>query len=1007
MKPVSWVLLALVAAVLSAVAAEAQTITGRVLNAQSGLPLSSAQVSIPALELGSLANAGGQYTIANVPVGTHAVTVQLLGYRTATQEVIVAAGQTVTVDFTLDPAALALDELVVTGTAGGTQRRAVGAAVERVDFAETLEMRPVNSIEQALASSTPGVSILAQDGFVGGGGQIRLRGNSSAAIPGDPIIYVDGVRMNADRGEVGRHTSVSRLQDIDPRDIESIEVIKGPAAATLYGTEAANGVINITTRRGVIGEPVFDATVELGASWLPDKYITQGWTPHWSLTDTGPFDLDQSDLIRTNLRDIELVRSGDDIFDLAPIQRYNIGVRGGTDLIRYAASVTRNHLEGVTAWNWDTRTSARGNIQVTANESTTINLNFGYAEGYNSRTEEDFFGSNFGWGGRPTSIFDSNGDLTIERGFSNNPDFARSDVQQDWIETQRTTLSMELRHDPTDWLTHRLVFGLDNFGQSDNRLVFFDPDVIGPRFNDALEGLKEVNTLESPTKTLDLSGTVTLDLTDDLNSQTSYGIQYYNSISRGLTSSGTGFATRALTTVSSAAVPAAGETFVENTTVGVYVQEQLGWQNRIFLTGAVRFDDNSAFGTGFDAAVYPKVSGTWVLSEEEFFDVDFVEQLRLRAAWGEAGQQPDAFAAARLYQPVTGPNSQPALTPESFGNPDLGPEVGSEIEAGFDADLFEGRLALNVTGYWRTTRDAMVLKPVPPSVGFTANTLGSTQLVNLGEVKAWGKEIAVNAVMLDEGNLRWDANLALAFQDNEITDLGGVSRIPVQRSRSHAEGYPLASVIEFRVLSAEFVQGDRGSVTNLMCDGGTGPEGSVRNPGGVPVPCGEAPRVYWGRGEANRIASLTNTFTLFQDWQLNMTMDYKGGHWMSSEYIGARYSGFRSAPNTFLQDSPIGMAYRSIARSGYSNHKGGFAKLREVSLAYTLSDNLASRMGASRARIQVGMRNIATMWRAQSHIEREHSHDPEMNRPEENFGGEAGGGWPPTSQLTVNVSVSF
>jgi hypothetical protein len=280
-------------------------------------------------------------------------------------------------------------------------------------------------------------------------------------------------------------------------------------------------------------------------------------------------------------------------------------------------------------------------------------------------------------------------------------------------------------------------------------------------------------------------------------------------------------------------------------------------------------------------------------------------------------------------------------------------------------------------------------------------------LVNIGEIKAWGTETSIAANLIQEDDLRWDVNLALATLGNEITNLGGVNRIPVQRSRSHAQGYPLASLIDFRILGARFAEGNRGPVVDIMCDGGTGPEGTVRNPGGEPVPCDGAPRVYWGPGEPTRIASLINTFTLFENWQAGVTVDYKGGHWMSSEYIGARYSGFRSAPNTFLQDNPIGMSYISVARSGYSNHKGGFAKLREVSLAYTFTPELAAKIGASRARVQFGMRNIANIWLAQSHVERERSIDPEMNRPEENFAGESGGGWPPLQQFTVNLSVSF
>jgi hypothetical protein len=667
----------------------------------------------------------------------------------------------------------------------------------------------------------------------------------------------------------------------------------------------------------------------------------------------------------------------------------------------------------VTDWNWDTRTSARGSLGVTANESLTINLNAAYAAGENSILDDAFWGSNFGWGGQPTSALPrpTDGFINPDHGFSAPPDYNDANVRESILTTDRTTLSVELRHTPLEWLTHRLVFGIDEFTEQQNTLTYYDPEGIGVRLAAARTGSIAVTTRQQPVKTLDFSGTINLDLTEQLNTQTSYGLQYYTRENRMLQSSGTQFATSSLTTVRAAAVRDADETFVENTTVGVYVQEQLAWQNRLFLTGAIRMDDNSAFGSGYDAAVYPKLSGTWVVSEEPFWNIDMINQFRLRSAWGEAGKQPDAFAATRLYNPVTGPGALPALTPNSFGNADLGPEVGSEFEAGFDSDMLEGRLAVNFTAYWRKTKDAIVAKPLSPSLGFTAQTLGSSVLVNLGEIKAWGTETAINANLVDESNVRWDMTFAFSTQQNEVGDLGDVDRIPIQRGRSHAEGFPLASLIDYRVLSAEFQNGTRGNVKNVMCDSGVGgEEGNLnrpRMPGGPPIPCSESARVFWGTGEPTRIASLVNNFTLFQNWQVGMTIDYKGGHWLASDYLGARESGFNSGQNVFLQDNPFGMAYITVARQGYTYGKGGFAKLREVTLAYTLPDDLAARVGASRARLQAGMRNIATIWQAQAHVERERVIDPEMNRPDENFGGEAGGGWPPMSTITLGLSVSF
>src|SRR5690606_27449294 len=188
-------------------------------------------------------------------------------------------------------------------------------------------------------------------------------------------------------------------------------------------------------------------------------------------------------------------------------------------------------------------------------------------------------------------------------------------------------------------------------------------------------------------------------------------------------------------------------------TFGVYLQEQISWENRIFLTGAVRGDDNSAFGAEYDFVLYPKVSASWVISDESFMqNVGLFNSLRLRAAWGRAGQQPDQFAAVRLYEPATGFNGVGGVTPSTFGNPEVEPEVGEELELGFDLGVLDDRLGLEVTFYDQRRKNALLSIPVRPSTGFPGS-----QLRNIGEIQNLGLELGVN----------WDAytsrNLGVHF----------------------------------------------------------------------------------------------------------------------------------------------------------------------------------------------------------------------------------------------------
>src|ERR1043166_7667559 len=228
------------------------TITGRILDSLTRTPLAGVHVIVVGQGEGRT-TASGQYTVSGVRPGAVVVRARLLGYAPGERRITVGAGEMTTLDFTLPRQTAVLDQVVITGTAGETQRRAIGNVVESINASDVLAIAPVMSVDQVIGGRTPGVIMLPPSGQVGTGSQVRVRGASSMSLTNDPIIYVDGVRMDGtpnrgpgQRGGLG----TSRLDDIAPEDIETIEVIKGPAASTLYGTEASNGVIQIRTKRG-------------------------------------------------------------------------------------------------------------------------------------------------------------------------------------------------------------------------------------------------------------------------------------------------------------------------------------------------------------------------------------------------------------------------------------------------------------------------------------------------------------------------------------------------------------------------------------------------------------------------------------------------------------------------------------------------------------------------------------------------------------------------------------
>ncbi|HMG00252.1 MAG TPA: TonB-dependent receptor plug domain-containing protein, partial [Gemmatimonadaceae bacterium] len=251
--------------------AQTGTVTGRVVDSRSGVPITTAQITIAGTSLGAAVDADGRFRIVNVPQGAHEVRARSIGYQPATAAVSVAADGSANVTLSLNQSATALDAVLITGAVGDTRRRAIGNAVSTVSVADVIGKGSVSNVTEVLQSKVPGLTLMPGSGEAGTSTNYRLRGAGSLYAGNNPTIYVDGVRVNS-RGH-GNYTvfgqNTSSLDAINPNDIESIEVIKGPAAATLYGAEAAAGVIQIITKRGQPGRIRWDARYETGKSWWP------------------------------------------------------------------------------------------------------------------------------------------------------------------------------------------------------------------------------------------------------------------------------------------------------------------------------------------------------------------------------------------------------------------------------------------------------------------------------------------------------------------------------------------------------------------------------------------------------------------------------------------------------------------------------------------------------------------------------------------------------------------
>ena len=981
------------------------TIRGQVTDSAGSRPLAGAEVYVVTGALtahGARTGASGQYTIGGVAAGEATLRVRLVGYAPQERRVATRDGEVTVADFRLAPRLTQLDEVVVTGTGGSTQRRTVGNVIETISAADVLQIAPARSVEQLIGARTPGLIVLPSTGQVGTGAQLRVRGATSLSLSNDPIIYIDGVRMDSDasRGPIQRGgAGASRLNDVNPEDIESIEVIKGPAASTLYGTEASNGVIQIITKRGKTGRARFDFTTRQGTNWLANPEGRAG-TLYGRATPT-------SEIVSFNLYQHELESGRGPIFTNGRNQGYNVGLNGGSEINRYLLTANYDDDVGVVSYNWDKKFSARANVDVIASNQLQFQASVGHIRDRTRLAQAaidiDPF-SNLVWG-TPLTM------NTNKRGFGTAPPEEWSSVESH-ADNDRTTLSLTGNYSPRDWLSNRLVIGLDVSGE--NNWLLYPKAAPGTLLALAANaaGFKSDQRVSRQFFTLDYGGSIKYGLNDRIRFTTSGGLQAYRSELSALTGTALTFPATPITSVTGGTNRNGIEDFVANATVGVFGQQQLAWNNRLFVTAALRADDNSAFGKEFSAAYYPKVSASWVVSEEPWWRMPVLGELRLRAALGAAGTQPGTFDAARLYDPTTGYQNQPGLVPGSLGNPQLKPERSRELELGFETTLLRDRANLSYTHYSRKITDAIVNSPIPPSVGFPG-----FQVINVGRVSGWGNELSVNVRVLEGRRVGWEIGSQLASNGNRIEDMGGTQFLTVGGGgqAQNRVGFAIGDFFLYKVRTPKTDATGAPLISQSICDGGTGVGGLEQ--GGPDVPCNTAPRVFWGHSQPTWQAGLSNTVTLWDRLRLYARVDGNGGHLQSDTEIRALHNQ-GSTLAVLMKDDPFLQVYRNIEADAVGTYKAGFVRLRELSATYTLDQRLAQRFRASGATVSVAGRNLSMLWTAQHgwntsrdgeiyvDIANQHVWDPEIRAV-----GQLSNGFqtilPPTASFTTTLRLTF
>jgi TonB-linked SusC/RagA family outer membrane protein len=959
---------------LSTAGAQVEGVVAGVVLGAGGQPLPDARVSVQGSNLTAVTDPSGRFRIVGVSGSQATIDVRRIGYRMDSRQVRV--GDT-NLRIPLSEQSIALDAVVVTGTAGSQSKRELGNAVTTINASQAKEIAPINSVQNLLNGRAPGVVVQSATGNVGAGARIRIRGASSMSLSNEPLIYIDGVRVNnapssGFSNQSFSSSSISRINDINPDDIEAIEIIKGPAAATLYGTEASNGVIQIITKRGTTGAPRWTLATRVGTNYLRDP---EGrWPVNYATVPRPGGPVGALDTASIDIIELENAR-GTPVFSNGGLREFDVSASGGSNIFTYFAGAGLEDSEGIEPSSTVKRYSGRLNLSVVPTPKFDMRVNLGYVNGdIHLPCEAGCGGRTLGtiWANPANNVPLANGQPNPRRGFNSALPTMYDEMVQIWQGVNRFTAGIQFNHKPTNWLAHRLSAGTDRATEDDNWLEPRSADSLTNVFFTS-RGFRAVQNRQIDYYTLDYSASGIFDFRPNIKSTTSAGAQYYRNALRFQYVDGLVFPTIGLTALSATTgLRTSSGDAEQDATLGFFLQEQVGLNDRLFLTAAVRADDNSAFGQNFDRVVYPKYSASWVVTDEPFWRFPRINALKLRAAYGESGKQPITYSALQTYASATGPGDVASVTPQFLGNPDLGPERSKELEMGFDLGALDDRVGLEFSWYRKKTTDAILNRQVAPSIG-----VPNTQPFNAGSIRNWGTELLIRTTPILRDAVAWDVTFGLATNDSKVESLGTPQAILDLRGPGapdfvvggfaikHQVGYPIGAYFEQRVVSAApLLPNGRPDSANVLCDDSRGGTMICAGPDLAFGTADDAPEVFLGKSLPGTEGSFSSTLTFWKNLRLYGLIDFKRDFMKLDGNMRSRCAIFGRCRENFYPaefDTKTISALRSNgALIDYYINNSSFTKLREVSVSYTLPAINTRFARFNRAVITLAGRNLHT-----------------------------------------------
>lgn len=947
-------------------------ISGTVTGADGkGIP--SIAVQVRNTTSGAYTDGNGAYSInANLKDGSYTLAFTGVGLKPQEKTFQVGATKTFSFDVQLQEDVLGLNEVIVTGTSVATSKKKLGNAVSTVS-AKDIQYSAATGIDGALQGKVAGAQITQNSGNPAGGISVRLRGPSTIVGSSDPLYIVDGVIVNNDSKQLidlGGYAQ-NRLVDINPADIERIEVIKGAAAAAIYGSRANNGVVQIFTKRGKSGKPQVSFSTMFKTNSIRKKLPYNEYPFRFNNTTIG--DNTQTAVTRYDYQD--------KIFSTGIGTDNTLSVSGGTEDTKYYVAASTLYNEGIIKNTNFNRNGLRVNVSQKLNKILTLSAganytlsnsreipNGGINEAYGALTGFIFSNNFINPDKDPiTGLYPSTAPVAILRRTNPLEAINRFDFRQ---KVNRFIGNVQLNAKPVEGLNVDLIFGLDNYTQ--NATGYIPPKNTTPSYDGGLSRRADATVLQTNT---DLNISYRKKVNSWLESTTGLGgtMQYDRTYLIGGTAQSLGAFGQTLNNGTIVAT----ESRAERTIYGGFLQQTFGFFDKIYITGAARTDASSVYGKDNRWQFFPKLSGSYLVSEEDFWRdsklADIIPSFKLRAAWGQSGNLTaiGVFDRFTNYSPVIYGGSAGSVSPAQLGNPLIKPERQTELELGTDISMFKDRLSLEFTYFNKDVKDLILNRTLAPSTGF------NNRFLNIGTMTNKGFEIMIKGVPIQTKNLNWVSTFSYTNNKNVINGVEGNGVLPF------AGGFGQVAAVNGYSLGAFyatfFARNPDGSL--LLTPGGLPQrERGVQKPNGTYTagrdangqPSGAILSKVIGNPNPKHVLSWINEvnykkFTFRMQWDGMLGFDV----FNFTKRVGdnANYGGLKGYEAELKGEVAKGTSAALFSIFENWIEKGDFVKLRELSAAYMITP----KAGRFRdIRVTLSGRNLLS-------IDNYSGYDPEVN----------------------------